>query len=127
MRGDADADGGDPAASPRTPPSEASATSTCITLDMNIYRVRKLERPLPLRLYLYFLKWKGTAAICTFYLKKGAIPYSQIPPVRARLADASRGDGLGRKVDAARRQVRAWWRSARLAYFLIAVGAVEMI
>ena len=48
-----------------------------------IYRVRKLERPLPLRLYLYFLKWKGTAAICTFYLKKGAIPYSQIPPVPA--------------------------------------------
>ena len=46
-----------------------------------IYRVRRLERPLPLRLYLYFLKRKGTAAICTFYLKKGAIPYSQIPPV----------------------------------------------
>ena len=43
-------------------------------------RVREIYLPPPRHLYLYFLNRKGTPAMCTFYLKEGAVPYLHIRP-----------------------------------------------
>ena len=57
---------------------DAATTRACTIYS---YVVHKLELANSSAVYLYFLNQEEIAAICTFYLKKGAVSYLHIRPV----------------------------------------------